>query len=87
MRARMHPEVDILLFKGVSMRKGTILKVINAVLGVLIVTQASSGLLADEIGETAFDAIHIGGGILLVACAVGHVGLNWGWVKANYFKR
>lgn len=69
------------------MSKGQALKVINAVLGVLIVTQVSSGFLVDEIGETAFDVVHIGGGILLASCAVAHVWLNWGWVKANYFKR
>jgi hypothetical protein len=69
------------------MTKGRALKVVNAVLGVLIVTQAASGLLADEIGHEAFEVVHVGGGLLLVACAVGHVWMNWGWVKANYFKR
>lgn len=69
------------------MSKGQALKIINAALAVLIITQVASGFLMDEIGETAFGIVHIGGGLLLVACVITHTALNWGWVKANYFKR
>jgi uncharacterized protein (DUF697 family) len=80
-------EVDIPLIKGVNMSKGQTLRVVNAVLGVLIVTQATSGLLADDMNPDLFEAVHVGGGVLMVACTVAHVWMNWGWVKVNYFKR
>jgi hypothetical protein len=69
------------------MSKGQSLRVVNAVLAVLIVTQAASGLMADEMSHEAFEAVHVGGGFLMVGCAIIHLLMNWGWVKANYFKR
>jgi hypothetical protein len=67
--------------------KNQMLRIINLALAALIITQVSSGFLMDEIGETAFDIVHVGGGLLLVACVLAHTWLNWGWVKSNYFRR
>ena len=39
-----------------------------------------------EMAQTVFEA-HEHNGVLLVALAVTHLTLNWGWVKANYFKK
>jgi hypothetical protein len=65
------------------MKKNTMLKVINPVLAVLIVTQALSALLCDQLSLDAFEVIHEGGGLLLVAASALHLILNWPWVRTN----
>jgi len=65
------------------MKKNTMLKVINPVLAVLIVTQALSGLLRDQLSHEAFEVIHEGGGVVLVIASILHVILNWPWVRTN----
>jgi hypothetical protein len=71
---------------GNNMKKNLRLKMLNALLGLLMVSQALSGLLHDRLSEETFEHIHILGGLLIVVGTVLHIILNWGWVKANYFK-
>ena len=68
------------------MSKPTALKIVNAILAVLIVTQMGSGFLGREIGREAFDIIHRGGAVVLLIVAVLHIILNWNWVKAAFGK-
>jgi hypothetical protein len=69
------------------MKKTLRLKMLNALLGLLMLSQAVSGLLHDELPEETFEHIHVLGGLLIVAGTVVHVALNWGWVRANFFKK
>jgi len=69
------------------MSKSGALKVVNAVLAILILTQAGSGFFAIEIGHEAFEVIHKGGAAVLLVCIAVHIGLNWGWVKTAYRRR
>lgn len=69
------------------MKKNTILKVINPILALLIVTQALSALLHDQIGHEAFEVIHEGGGLVLVVVSAIHLALNWSWVRTNLLPR
>lgn len=69
------------------MGKAAALKVVNPVLGVLLVSQLVTGLVGDSLPHEVFEVLHEGGGIALVAMAVLHVILNWSWVRANYLRR
>jgi hypothetical protein len=69
------------------MTRNGLLKAVNAVLAVLVVTQTASALLAGTIGHEAFEVVHKGGGALLLALIVVHVALNWNWVKMSFGRR
>jgi hypothetical protein len=71
------------------MNRNTLLKILNPVLGFLVVNQILTGLLADELfklSPNAFEILHEDGGIVLAVLVVLHLILNWNWIKANYFK-
>lgn len=72
------------------MTKNNLLKILNPLLGLLMVNQILSGLLADELfklSPNAFEILHEDGGILLTVLVVVHLVLNWNWIKASYFKK
>ena len=72
------------------MTKNTMLKILNPLLGLLVVNQIATGLLADElfkVSPNAFEMLHETGGILLAVLTVAHLILNWNWIKATYFKK
>jgi len=69
------------------MDKKTTLRIVNIIIAVLILNQAASAMLRGLIGREAFEVFHEGGGVLLLAGVILHVILNWGWVKAQFFKR
>lgn len=62
------------------------LKWINIILLVLILWMAGTGLGHDFIEHELFETIHPAGGILLIVFVLTHLVLNWGWIKASYFK-
>jgi hypothetical protein len=63
------------------------LKIINLIIAILIISQASSAILRGLIGREAFEVVHEGGGVLLFIGVIIHVILNWGWVKSAYLKK
>ena len=69
------------------MTRNNALKVINPVLGLLVVSQAATGLLNDLLPREVFEISHGVGGLLLVIVAITHLILNWNWVKATFLKR
>ncbi len=72
------------------MTKNTALKILNPVLGVLLINQMATGIFASEIqarSHDAFEVLHEGNGYLIVILSVVHVILNWPWVKANFFRK
>jgi hypothetical protein len=73
------------------MNKQKVLRIVNPVLFLSLAVQAVTGgiillRLRTPFTQTVFEA-HEHNGVLLIALAVTHLALNWGWVKANYFKR
>ena len=66
------------------MAKNQMLKVLNPILTLLIITQALSGLLRDQLSYEAFEIVHEGGGIVLIVAIVLHVILNFSWVRSNF---
>jgi hypothetical protein len=69
------------------MNKNLILKIINPVLLILLISQAATGLSRSGIPHETFEFLHEGGGIALVTLSALHLILNFGWVKINYFKK
>lgn len=67
--------------------KNFLLKVINPMLGVLLINQVLMGLLHGMLPRKAFEVMHEGGGIAFTIVAVLHVILNWNWIKANFFRK
>lgn len=68
------------------MNRNRLLKILNPILGVLMVNQILTGMFSEQLPHEAFEVLHGGGGVLLTAGVVLHVILNWNWVKANFFK-
>jgi drug/metabolite transporter (DMT)-like permease len=68
------------------MDRTNMLKYINPVIAILIVSQLLSALSNDILPDEVFEAWHKGGGILLLIGVLLHLFLNWGWVKSTYFK-
>lgn len=68
------------------MKRNTLLKLSNPILGVLAVNQIGTGLLADRMPPETFQIMHQYGGLAFAAVALLHVILNWNWIKANYLR-
>jgi hypothetical protein len=69
------------------MKRNTMLKIVNPVLGVLFINQILTGVFGGSLSREAFEILHEDGGFLLAIVAALHLILNWSWVKANFFKR
>ncbi len=68
------------------MTKTVALKIVNPVLGIVVLTQVLTGLLHGLMSRDAFETVHLVGGILIVVLVALHVTLNWPWIKANFFR-
>ena len=69
--------------------KAKLLKVVNPILFVLMIAQATSGLGQRYANQDTFiflRQVHLHNGILLLVVLVIHLYLNWGWIKINFFK-
>jgi hypothetical protein len=69
------------------MNKNAVLKILNPVLGALILNQALTGLLSHSLPREVFEVLHEGGGVLLFLGVVLHLALNWNWVRTSFMKR
>jgi len=69
------------------MKKNTILKILNPILGLLIINQVVTGSLGPKLPAWAFETFHVGGATLLVFLVIAHLALNFNWIKTNYFAR
>ncbi len=67
--------------------KNTALRILNPIIGLLVLSQVSTGLLNDNLPDWLFPIVHEAGGILLAIGVALHVTLNFGWVRSNYLKR
>ena len=70
------------------MKRNTMLKILNPILGVLMAIQVATGIVygCGKIPYETFQIVHGKGGMALAVVAILHVVLNWNWVKANFFK-
>jgi len=67
--------------------RNSILKIINPVLGLLLINQVLMAVLHDVLPYKAFKVMHEGGGIVFAIVAALHVILNWNWIKANFLRK
>lgn len=65
------------------MNKRNLLKIVNVLLAILILNQATTALIHDLLSRDTFEFLHEGGGVALFVAALVHLYLNWAWVKAN----
>lgn len=72
--------------KGLFMKNAS-LKIINPILGILLINQVLVGLLHGMLPKAVFEVMHEGGGIVLAIVALLHVVLNWKWIKTTYFRK
>lgn len=69
------------------MNKNQLLKIVNPLLGVLLLNQALSGVFGDTLGPELFEVLHVTGAVLLVVGVIVHVFLNWTWVAHNLLRK
>jgi hypothetical protein len=67
------------------MKRNTMLKIINPILGLFFLNQILTGFFHKFLSYELFELIHQGGGVILLFTTTLHLILNWNWVKANYF--
>ena len=69
------------------MKKTTMLKIVNPVLGILFLNQIITGFLFEKMDYETFEMVHGWGGMLLTVFALAHVILNWNWIKSNFLTK
>jgi hypothetical protein len=69
------------------MKKNTVLKILNPILGILLINQVLMGLLHDILPHKVFEVLHEGGGIVFAIVVILHIILNWSWIKANFLRK
>ncbi len=69
------------------MKNNTKMKILNMVLALLMLVQFISGAMNERMSKETFEHIHVLGGLLMLIGVVLHLVWNWGWVKANFFKK
>ena len=69
--------------------RNLLLKIVNVILAILFLSQVITGALQDWFNifsPSAYDVLHVKGGLLFALFVVIHTVLNWGWIRSNYFK-
>lgn len=66
------------------MQRNTALKIVNPILGLLLLNQILSGIFGHSLSHEWFETLHKNGGLALALAAALHVILNWNWLKANF---
>ncbi len=69
------------------MTKTTALKIVNPLIGILILNQVFTGLFSRFLHHGLFEIFHEGSGIVLFIGILVHLSLNMSWIKANYFRK
>lgn len=72
------------------MNRQKLLRALNPLLLLSLAVQAGTAALIIFGKKAPFSLdlfeLHERNGVLLIALAVAHLALNWGWVRANYLK-
>lgn len=64
-----------------------LLKIDNALIGTVFVSQAITGIGHELFSHEVFEALHGPGGLILVAGVALHVYLNWNWIRTQYLNK
>ena len=68
------------------MKKSTLLKIVNPILVLIFLIQASTGIFHDLIPFPVFHFLHPVAGYVLALLVAIHFTLNWNWVKTLFVK-
>ena len=66
------------------MKKAALLKIVNLLLLLFILTQVFSGLFHSKLPLEVFEWMHERGGMVLIVLIALHLWLNWSWIRMNY---
>jgi hypothetical protein len=69
------------------MSRNSILKVLNPIIGIMMLSQILTGVFGRQIPQWAFENFHKNSGGILGILILFHIILNWNWIKANYFRK
>lgn len=71
------------------MKKSALLKVLNPILGILMLNQIVTAMINKYVGMPyeAYEISHGFMGMVLTVVVIVHLTLNWGWVVTSYFKK
>jgi len=67
------------------MTRNTLLKILNLLLGLLMLNQVLTGFFHGSFSHEAYELLHEGGGVALAVVTVLHLIMNWNWIKISYF--
>lgn len=67
--------------------KTRLLRIVNPIIGILLIGQAGSGIFHEVIPYEVFEKVHGTAGYLFVAGVTVHIILNWSWIKTNLLPR
>ena len=69
------------------MKRNTVLKVLNPIIGIMLLSQILTGAFGLQLPHWAFENFHRHSGYVLGIAILLHVILNWNWIKASYFRK
>lgn len=73
------------------MTEAKLLRMVNTILFISFAVQAVTAAIILFRLKTPFThmvfEVHENNGMVLIALAITHITLNWGWVRANFFGR
>ena len=69
------------------MSRNAILKVLNPIIGIMLLSQILTGIFGRQIPHWAFENFHRHSGGILGIVVLFHIILNWNWIKASYFRK
>jgi heme A synthase len=68
------------------MNKNKANKILAPILAVLVANQILTGAFGTSLPPAIFGVLHQDGAYVLLTAIVVHLGLNSGWIRANYFR-
>jgi hypothetical protein len=69
------------------MNKNIVLKIVNLILGIMLLNQVLTGVFGHQLPSGAFEVLHKHAGIIFTIVVVFHIILNWNWINASYFRK
>jgi len=71
------------------MRKATLLKVVNPILGILFINQMLSPFYIRwlDMDRSWFKTLHKDAAYVLLAAVAVHIVLNWSWIKSTFLAK
>ena len=79
--------MQVHLTVGQVMKKQNMIKIVNPIMGILMLNQFITGFFHKQISHDTFEVLHEWGASLLLVFVILHVILNWGWIKNHFLSK